>query len=186
MGFIAMAMLAFAVTTCFISGEEAAPCPPDTIEISITSAADLANLTDSLACVGQGDFNIMWHSNVAINERLEVSDGKNVTVTADALGDDNAGDVLIDAGNSTGIFSVSDGSTLRLNNIALDGGNAEDGGAVAVLSSSALFVLGCTFTRNNASNGGEQSQTGCEASVDGRVQSQTQVCGATLVAGTSC
>ncbi|CAN0503310.1 unnamed protein product, partial [Scytosiphon promiscuus] len=92
---------------------------------------------------------------------IEVSDDKNVTVTGagfssfrGAVGDDNFPGVLIDAGSGHGMFSVSNRSTLRLNNLWLEGGNAENGGAVAVYSSSALFVFGCTFTSNNASNGG--------------------------------
>ena len=71
------------------------------------------------------------------------------------LGGDNANGVVIDAGSGTGIFSVSDGSTLRLNNLVLERGNAENGGAVGVRSSSSFFAFDCIFSNNNASNGGE-------------------------------
>ena len=99
---------------------------------------------------------------MTIEERIELFDRKNVTVTGTSfpsffggLGDDNADGVVIDAGSGTGIFSVSNGSTLRLNNLVLEGGNAENGGAVDVRSSSSLFVFGCLFANNKASNGGE-------------------------------
>lgn len=176
-----MAMLAFVLTTGLMTRAGAASCLPGTVAISITSAVDVQNLTDSLGCEGKGYFDITWHSNVTIDERIEVSDGKHVTVTADAFNEDNAADVIIDDGSGTGIFSVSDGSALRLNNIGLRGGNAEHGGAVAVLSSSALYIYGCTFTRNNASTGGETPRAGCDAICVSITESPKNYVGATLV-----
>lgn len=172
MGFMATAMVAFGWTMCFMSTAESGACPLGTVVIHITSAADVENLTDALACVGQGLFDITWHSSLTIDEGIEVADDKNVTVTGDALGDDNVDGVVIDAGSGTGIFSVSNGSTLHLNNIGLEGGNAKYGGAVAVYSSSSLFVFGCTFTRNTASNGGEPPRAGCDANLGGRCHSK--------------
>ena len=158
-----MAVLTFASTMCFMSGADSALCPPVTTAVTITSIGDVQNLTDALACEGEGGFNITWYSRVTIEERIEVFDRKNVTVTGvsssrfdGGLGGDNADGVVIDAGSSTGIFSVSDGSTLRLNNLVLEGGNAENGGAVDVRSSSSFFAFGCIFSNNNASNGGER------------------------------
>ena len=157
-----MAVLAFAATMCFMPGADSALCPPVTPAITITSKGDVQNLTDALACEGEGHFNITWYSSVTIEERIGLFDRKNVTVTGTSfpsffggLGDDNADGVVIDAGSGTGIFSVSNGSTLRLNNLVLEGGNAENGGAVDVRSSSSLFVFGCLFANNKASNGGE-------------------------------
>lgn len=72
-----------------------------------------------------------------------------------ALADGNHDGAVGDAGNGTGIFSVSNGSILRLNELVLEGGNAEYGGAVGLLSSSSLFVSSCTFANNSASQGGE-------------------------------
>ena len=87
---------------------------------------------------------------------------KNVTVTGvgsptihGGLYNENTGEDNLDAGEGLGIFSVSDASTLKLSNLVLTGGNAQDGGAVNLLSSSSLFVYDCTFLSNNASNGGE-------------------------------
>lgn len=162
MGLTVVAILAFGLTAFVTPGAQAVPCPSGTVDINISSTADVDDLTDALACAGQGIFDITWHTSLTIDERIKVSDEKKLTVTAGdfpgfrgVIGDDNAAGVIIEAGSGEGIFSVSGGSTLRLNNIGLEGGNAENGGAVAVLSSSALFVSSCTFTRNNASNGGE-------------------------------
>lgn len=150
-----MAMLAYGLTTCFMPAAESAPCPFEAVVINITSTAEVKNLTEALACVGQGTFNITWHSSLTVHKGIEVAHEKHMTVTGNVLGDGNEAGVIIDAGGGTGIFVVSYGSTLRLNNIGLEGGTSENGGAVAVRSSSALFVLDCTFTRNNASNGGK-------------------------------
>ncbi|CAM9993555.1 unnamed protein product, partial [Laminaria digitata] len=62
---------------------------------------------------------------------------------------------IINAGIGLSMFLVVDESTLTLNNITLDGGSSEYGGAVSVRSSSTLNVFGCTFTNNQASTGGE-------------------------------
>ena len=164
-----MATLVFGSTMCFTSGAELAPCPSVTVAVNIGSTADVQSLTDALACAGEGVFNITWYSSLAIEERIEVSDNKNVTVTGTSpsfgggLADGNDAGVIIDAGSGTGIFSVFHGSTLRLNNLVLEGGNTEHGGAVEVLSSSSLFVFDCLFKNNNASNGGETLQLGCDA-----------------------
>lgn len=160
-------MLVAGLTFVSTSGPGVAPCPAGTVAIDVTSAASAQNLTDVLNCTGEGSFNITWHTSLTIDDRIDVSDNKNVTITGagvastirGALADDsNAGGIIQD-GSGTGIFSVSNRSTLRLNQLVFEGGNAEEGGAVDVRSSSSLFVFDCTFTRNNASNGGETSIT---------------------------
>ncbi|CAN0517252.1 unnamed protein product, partial [Laminaria digitata] len=67
----------------------------------------------------------------------------------------NGSRAVADAGKITGIFSVSDGSTLNLNHLVLDGGNEEEGAAVAVRESSSLHLFSCVFVNNAASAGGE-------------------------------
>lgn len=161
--FYVMAMLAAGLTISSMSGVEQAPCPLGTTAVNVTSAAGAQDLNDVLACTGPGSFNITWHGSLTIEQRIEVSGDKNVTVTGatfrgildDALGEDRIVAAIVKGGNSSGLFYVSEGSYLRLNHMVLDGGNAENGGAVEVLSSSSLFVFGCTFRNNNASNGGE-------------------------------
>ena len=157
-----MAVLSFGLTICAISGPESAPCPSVNFAINITSQADVQALTDAVACEGEGAFNITWYASLTIEEKIEVSDMKNVTVTGAGfpsfggeLCDDNGAGAIIVGGSDTGIFSVSNGSTLRLNNLVFEGGNTENGGAVEVLFSSSLVVFGCIFKNNNASNGGK-------------------------------
>lgn len=159
----AFAIMMAGWTLLFISGAETAPCPGGTVDIHVTEAGDLPRLSDVLNCTGGGVFNISWLSSLYIPQVIEVSSSKVVTVTGSGfptisgvLNDDvDAVDVEIDSGSTSGMFSVSDGSTLSINDIVMNGGQSEEGGAIAVLSSSSLWVSGCTFKNNNASTGGE-------------------------------
>lgn len=136
-----------------LCGAGSAPCPSSTVQVNVTSTTDLQNLTDALACSGKGVFDITWFSSMEITQIIEVSDSKEVAVTGTGF-PTIRGAVLDDIGEG-GIFSVSTGSSLRLIDLVLQGGNAQNGGAVNVHSSSTLFVVGCTFVNNTASNGGE-------------------------------
>ena len=156
-----MALMMVWLVVSFLFEADSAPCPSSTVHVNVTSTADLQNLTDALACYGVGAFDITWYSSMDITENIRVSELKDVAVTGAGspiirgglLGNTGAG--AEDAGAGGGIFSVSNGSSLRLIDLVLEGGNAENGGAVNVFSSSSLFVLDCTFVNNTASNGGE-------------------------------
>eukprot|EP00904_Undaria_pinnatifida_P006566 jgi/Undpi1/3039/HiC_scaffold_15.g06415.m1 len=141
---------------------ESVVCRSSTVAINVTSAADVQNITDVLACTGGGTFHITWYTSATILQTIEVSNKKEVTVNGvgvpsirGVLANDNDEGTAIDTdvGSDAGIFSVSNGSTLRLNNLVLEGGNAEHGGAVNLFSSSSLYVVGCTFVNNSATNG---------------------------------
>lgn len=160
-----VAISAICLVTGGVSGTASAPCPSSTVALNVTSTADVQNLTNALACTGEGAFDIKWKTSLTIAQAIEVSNNKDVTVTGTnfpsihgALSDENGGDASTDtgAGRGTGLFTVSNGSTLRLNRLVLEGGNAENGGAVELQSSSSLFVFDCTFANNNAHNGGEK------------------------------
>ncbi|CAN0453186.1 unnamed protein product, partial [Laminaria digitata] len=62
---------------------------------------------------------------------------------------------VIDAGSTTGIFSVSNASTLTLKNMMLQGGVSDNGAAVDARSFSSVHVVCCAFSNNNATTGGE-------------------------------
>ena len=159
-----LAMMMVGLPLHFMSRTESAPCPASTVAVHVTSAADVQDLTDALTCTGEGAFNVTWHRSLTITQTINVPNRKHVTVTGagrpsirGALPDGNnyGEDVDAGGGNFTGIFFVCNGSTLRLNHLVLDGGSAEYGGAVALHSSSSLFILGCAFANNNAEKGGE-------------------------------
>lgn len=151
-----------AMAISFVRGEQAGPCPSGTVALALTSTDGVKPLNDALKCSGSGDFNVTLLGPLQIEERIEISDQKNVTVTAavdNELGgtNDDSLYVEIDAGHKTGIFSVSNGSTLNIIKLILVGGYSADGGAVAVTASSSLNVFDCFFTNNRASKaGGEQ------------------------------
>lgn len=157
---MAMMMVGFAIS--FILGTESALCPSSTVTIDVTSAADVQNLTDVLACTGEGAFDIVWYPSVTIGQEIEVSSGKNVAITGVGLPSIRGADADAEVGSGTGMFSVSNGSTLTLNHLVLEGGNAEHGGAVNLISSSFLFVLSCAFANNSAENGGETTSLQCK------------------------
>lgn len=153
------------LTISFLSGAKSTPCLPGTVAINVASAADIQTLADVMNCTGHGDFDVTWYSNQTLARTIEVANTKSLTVTGSGfptihggLYDDNDdGAAVADAGGGTGIFSVSNGSTLRLSNLVIQGGNANNGGAIGLISSSYLFVYGCTLSNNNASYGGEMS-----------------------------
>lgn len=164
MGCKILILLVAWLTALFVSATERAPCPSGTVALDVIEAADVERLMDKLNCTGRGDFNITWYSSLQIGQRIDVSDKKNLTVTGSefptisgALDDDNDAGGNVTTGTATGIFSVSGGSILRLNHLALEGGDAFSGGAVSVYSS-VLVAVGSTFANNHASkNGGERT-----------------------------
>lgn len=153
----------------FLSGAGSAPCPSGTVNINVSTTNDLQNLVDSLQCTGEGVFNVTWVGSLQIDSPFEVSNGTSLTVTghepssssqdsssSTSLDGYNFGSgAVINGGGTSGLFSVSNGSALYLNKLVLAGGDAEEGGAVAVRFSSSVNVFGCALINNNAIEGGE-------------------------------
>ena len=146
-------------TTRVVSSEEIAACPSRTFSANLTTTADMQNLADAMNRGGRGVFNVTLYGSVQILKRIDVSNQKIVHITGfgfpaiRAAGGGNSS--IDDAGNTTGIFVVSGGSSLTVNAVALEGGYSEDGGAVAVLSSSSFHASGCAFRNNIAAIGGD-------------------------------
>lgn len=133
-----------------------APCSASTIAMSVGTTAELQNMTNALNCTGGGAFDVTWTGSLQLEEIIQLSDNKNLTVTGSSPLKTGLPSDGIDAGNATGIFSVSGGSTLRLQNLVLEGGSAANGGGVDVRSFSSVYVDGCFFSNNSASTGGER------------------------------
>ena len=157
-GLVMMAMWTISV----VSGDQMKACPSGTFSANLTTPADVQSLADAMNCSGQGVFNATLYGSVQIQQRIEVSNNKIMYIAGSgfpailAAPRDNAESSDVpDAGNTTGIFLVSGGSTLTMNALILEGGYSEDGGAVAVLSSSYLYARGCSFRNNNAATGGD-------------------------------
>lgn len=156
-------MILAGIAFSLVRGEQPAPCPSVTVAVELTSAGGVKPLTDALNCCGSGVFSITLQGRLQIEEIIEISDQKDVTVTAsvEKTSESNRGGSLyaeIDAGHSSGIFFVSNGSTLVISNLIINGGYSDNGGAVAVTSSSFLYVFNSTITNNKASSaGGEKT-----------------------------
>lgn len=142
--------------------------------MDVTSTADVETLIEALSCTGAGIFNVTWHGTVTVQQMINVTGGSHLTVTqaqidsSGSTGDGLDGAAVVEAGTSTGLFLVSGGSALTLVDLELTGGNAYKGGAVTAVADSALerdsnrfTAVGCTFTANTATFGGESLATIC-------------------------
>ena len=139
-----------------MSGVESALCLSGGVAINVTSTTDVESLVSELSCTGPGDFYVAWYSNLTLGQKIEVSNMKSVSVTGYGFPTIRGGvDEANDLQTGGGIFSVSYGSTLRISHLNLDGGEAENGGALELLNSSSLYIFDCSFTSNQASRGGE-------------------------------
>lgn len=145
------------------AGAVSVPCPSGTVGFNVNSTTDVQTFTDQLNCTGEGVFHITWFANLTLHRTIEFSNMKDVTITGSGfpvirggLGYYNAGRA-VGSDRAFGMFALSNGSTLRLNNVVLEEGNADNGGAVVLLANSSLFSYGCTFTGNSAANGGEST-----------------------------
>ena len=144
-----------------IQAAEAAPCASGITNLDVATANDLEQFVEALACnETAGVFNVTWYGRQQVDERIDMSDMKDVTITGVALdGIDPA--AANDAGSTTGLFVVDGGSTLSLRSLVLDGGQSQEGAAISV-DASVVNAFDCGFTNNNASEGGDTcSGTGC-------------------------
>lgn len=159
MKFGLMAIIVAGMAIVLVRGGQPAPCPPDTVTVDAISSTGAKDLTDALNCTGPGVVHVAVHGRLQIEQRIEISDQKNVVIKGSA---DNALDSMIDAysyaeidaGHKSGIFLVSNGSTLSISQLILKGGYSQNGGAVDVISSSFLYVVNSTFMNNRASSAG--------------------------------
>lgn len=161
--FNGVVMIVAGIAISLVRGEQSAPCPSDTVSVQLTSTSGVKPLTEALNCSGAGVFSVTLDGRLQIEEIIEISDLKFVTVagSAESVLDRSSDASLyaeIDAGHTTGIFLVSNGSSLNISNLIIEGGYSTDGGAVAVTSSSSLNLFDCIFTSNRASSaGGERT-----------------------------
>lgn len=147
----------------FIAGAEAAECSSTTVVLDVASTDDLQDFIDAVNCTGEGEFNVTWYGNLQVGEVIDISDQKRLTVTGSdssvaGIDDDTDAVAVIDAGGTNGLFSLSEGSTLILNNLVLTRGDSDSGGAISASSSSAVRVVDCVFSNNTASTGGERTR----------------------------
>ena len=140
-----------------ISGAETAPCSYHPVAVNVNSTSGVQGLINEINCTGEGVFDVTWYDTVQIEQTIAVSDQKSVTVTGSNSPTASTGEsdpdepvATIDGGNTTGLFRVSDGSILTLNNVVLNGGYSEDNGGAVTVSFGSLNVFGCAFANNQA------------------------------------
>lgn len=151
----AVAVMLANLSLSFTSAEEPPPCLGGTTAIEVASTTDLQNMLNTINCTGEGTFDVTWIGNLQLEQTIEISDNKNLTITGPSPPFTVLPEAVIDAGNTTGIVSVSGGSTVKLVSLVLMGGNSHDGGAVLAHSFSSVSVIGCSILSSNGSTGGE-------------------------------
>lgn len=137
-----------------LSGAEAGPCPAATTSMNVTTIAALPNMINIINCNGEGTFGPTWTGRVQLAHIIELSDYKTLTVTGSRPILKTFPSDVIYAGSTTSIFAASNGSTLTLKNLVLQGGASKNGAAVDAGSFSSVDVVGCASTNNNATTGG--------------------------------
>lgn len=163
--FLAVMVAELSLSLSLMSGADANPCPAETISMNVTTTGELGLMMTSINCTGQGKFDITWIASLSLVQTIELSNKKQVTVTgpssagatrdSSSLDPTDIWDNVIDAGGATGMFRVSNGSTLTLNNLVLEGGTSAAGAAIDARSSSSVYVDGCIFRNSKAIAGGE-------------------------------
>lgn len=133
----------------------AAPCPAGTVSMEVATTAELQTMITAINCTGEGMFDVTWIGSVPLLQTIEVCGKKQLTVTGSTSTPLNLPSAAIDAGSTTGIFIVCNGSTLSLNNVLLEGGISSSGAAIDARVSSSVYLTDCGFTNNNATTGGE-------------------------------
>lgn len=144
---VALLLEGFALATPGCATEEA-------LELSVLNDIDASELADSLACSNGTQYSVDWHGKVGISRTLAVGNGCTLTIT----GKENAG---IDGGGAIRLFAVTDGATLQLQDISLEGGWASDGNGGAISSigpSNTVNLVSCTFKNNSAEKLGGESR----------------------------
>lgn len=151
---VAMAAI-LVLFSSFTTVAGAAPCPAGAVSMDVATTAELQAMINTINCTGEGIFDVTWIGSVPLVQTIEVCEKKQLTVTGSASTPTNLPSATIDAGSTTGIFRVYNGSTLNLNNLLLEGGISSSGAAIDVRVSSSVYVADCAFTNNNATTGGE-------------------------------
>lgn len=149
------AVMAAGFLAWFTAGAESAPCLATTIFMNVTTTAELQNMITTVNCTGEGMFEVSWTGSLQLGQAIELSDYKQLIITGSNPVLTVLPSAAVDAGSTTGIFRVSNGSTLILKHLLLEGGASEKGAAVDARSFSSVHVTGCAFTNNNSTIGGE-------------------------------
>lgn len=122
------------------------PCPSDIELVEVTNSSDARRLTQIVNCTGgSGSFIVLWTGRILINATLDISNGTSLNITGLDGG-------VIDGGGVVQLFNVSS-STLSLSNLALEHGNATNGGAIQA-SASDIIVTDCNITANSGTDSG--------------------------------
>ncbi|CAM9657642.1 unnamed protein product, partial [Choristocarpus tenellus] len=123
------------------------PCEPAHQTWQVQSTLNATNLSQALKC-SNGSFRVNWTGAIVVEETISVFDGTLLDVTG-------YGPLAVaDGGGTTQLFSVIRAS-LKMSNMSITNGHAENGGGLSVTSNSAVSWRGkMAFTNNIADRDG--------------------------------
>lgn len=127
-------------------GAQSVLCSVDSQQWVVEYTADAQRLAEAANCTG-GTFEVVWTSDVVVEQTIYVVDGTVLNVTG------VGSNAVMDGGGTTQLFVVSNAS-LQLSNMNITNGYADRGGAIDASRSSLTFDW-TAFVGNNARfNGG--------------------------------
>eukprot|EP00903_Cladosiphon_okamuranus_P009051 g8653.t1 len=140
-------------------------CSPPSRQVSVSTAAQLANLVEAANC-SEGEIAVSWAGSLVLSEPIVVGNFTTMSVTGVGAG------AAMDGGGSSRLFEVAEGASLLLENLELTNGQAPQysGGGGAIVADGEGFTLvatSCAFTRNNSPrDGGVILSTGASSTLE--------------------
>jgi hypothetical protein len=150
-----------------------------TIDASGSSALDISNISAAISAAGSSGTVILNPGTYYANG-ISLSYGYGITIRANASYGGTAANTIIDGMNAgSSIFVMPGGNVLRLDNLTLLNGHADNGGAIhktgGTLAVTSVIFSGCTADTNGGAIDNDQGRlsidastfTGCSAGSNG-------------------
>lgn len=146
---------AFALLLSVLCVTMSAPCPEGVITLSVSSTADVLELSEALLCSGEGEYEVEWSGEVLVTSTISVSNSTSLKITGSVSS--TLPQAVVDGGDEVQLFVVDAGSSLELSGLSIQRGVTSDGrAAVEVMGSSLLTAIDCSFSYNSGGERGNQ------------------------------
>lgn len=128
-----------------------------TSAVIVSTSKEATQVTRNLLRCPGSTFEVEWRGSVPISEPLTLSHGTTLKIVGSQGGKASAA-ASVQGHGVTALFELN-GASLRLEGLALTGGNAAEGGAVAARGNALVTFVDCEVYQNVAtSNGGERAK----------------------------
>lgn len=151
----AVLLLSLCLLVSRAQGQAVAGCDDfSTKSVVVASSDDALRLSQNLTRCPGAEFEVEWHGAIMINESLPLANGTSLKVT----GGGEYSSVV--NGNGEVPLFVVNASTLRLEGLALTGGDGVVGGVVAARDNASVTFTDCDVFGNKASSKGGEWELG--------------------------